>query len=64
MNWLTISKKLKDVQLGMMVEIVRKYGNRIPGIIQEIKAKHIDNDEKENAQNDFFNSPSLQGNGI
>jgi superfamily I DNA/RNA helicase len=42
--------KTEDVQLGMMVEIVRKYGNRIPGIIQEIKAKHIDNDEKENAQ--------------
>jgi F-box protein 18 (helicase) len=43
-------EKTEDVQLGMMVEIVRKYGNRIPGIIQEIKAKHIDNDEKENAQ--------------
>ncbi len=41
--------KTEDVQLGMMVEIVKKYGNKIPGIIKSIKEKHIDNDEKENA---------------
>ncbi len=43
-------KKTEDVQLGMMVEIVREYGNKIPGIIKAIKEKHIDNDDKENAE--------------
>lgn len=43
-------KSTEDVQLGMMVEIVKEYGNRIPGIIKAIKAKHIDSDEKEKAE--------------
>src|SRR5204863_7862484 len=43
-------EKTEDVQLGMMVEIVKKYGNEIPGIIKSIKDKHIDGDEKENAE--------------
>lgn len=43
-------KKTEDVQLGMMVEIVKQYGNEIPGIIKTIKEKHIDNDEKEKAE--------------
>lgn len=42
-------KKTEDVQLGMMIDIVNEYGNEIPGIIKEIKNKHIENDEKENA---------------
>ena len=42
--------KTEDVQLGMMVEIVKEYGNEIPGIIKAIKAKHIPNDEKEKAE--------------
>jgi F-box protein 18 (helicase) len=42
--------KTEDVQLGMMVEIVKEYGNQIPGIIQAIKAKHVDNEEKEKAE--------------
>lgn len=42
--------KTEDVQLGMMVEIVKEYGNQIPGIIKAIKEKHIDNDDKENAE--------------
>ena len=42
--------KTEDVQLGMMVEIVRKYGNEIPGIIKAIKDKHVENDEKEKAE--------------
>lgn len=42
--------KTEDVQLGMMVEIVREYGKEIPGIIKAIKEKHIDNDDKENAE--------------
>ncbi len=41
--------KTEDVQLGMMVEIVKEYGNEIPGIIKSIKERHIDNDDKEKA---------------
>lgn len=43
-------EKTEDVQLGMMVSIVSEYGNRIPGIINIIKKKHLDNDEKEKAE--------------
>jgi len=42
--------KTEDVQLAMMVEIVREYGNNIPGIIKTIKEKHVDNDDKEKAE--------------
>lgn len=43
-------EKTEDVQLAMMVEIVRKYGNKIPDIIKAIKEKHVDNDDKEKAE--------------
>ncbi len=43
-------EKTEDVQLGMMVEIVKQYGNQIPGLIKQIKEKHIDGDEKEKAE--------------
>lgn len=43
-------EKTEDVQLGMMVEIVKQYGNEIPGIIKTIKEKHIETDEKEKAE--------------
>jgi superfamily I DNA/RNA helicase len=43
-------EKTEDAQLGMMVEIVKEYGDEIPGIIKAIKEKHIGNDEKENAE--------------
>ena len=43
-------KKTEDVQLGMMVDIVKEYGNEIPGIIKAIKEKHIKDDNKENAE--------------
>jgi len=43
-------KKTEDVQLGMMVEIVKEYGNEIPGIIKEIKQLHVGNDEREKAE--------------
>ena len=43
-------EKTEDVQLAMMVEIVREYGNEIPDIIKAIKEKHIENDEKEKAE--------------
>jgi len=42
--------KTEDVQLGMMVDIVKEYGNEIPGIIKNIKDKHVDNDNKEKAE--------------
>ncbi len=42
-------EKTEDVQLAMMVEIVKEYGNEIPSIIQSIKDKHVANDEKEKA---------------
>ncbi|MGN6247317.1 MAG: UvrD-helicase domain-containing protein [Ginsengibacter sp.] len=42
--------KTEDVQLRMMIEIVREYGNEIPNVIKTIKGKHIDNDDKENAE--------------
>ena len=43
-------EKTEDVQLAMMVEIVKEYGNEIPGLINEIKEKHVANDEKEKAE--------------
>lgn len=42
-------EKTEDVQLGMMVEIVREYGNRIPGIIKSIKDRHVPDNEKDKA---------------
>jgi superfamily I DNA/RNA helicase len=42
--------KTEDVQLSMMVEVVKKYGNKIPDIIRQIKDKHVANDEKEKAE--------------
>ena len=41
--------KTGDIELGMMIEIVKKYRNRIPDIIKTIKDKHVENDEKGNA---------------
>ncbi len=42
-------EKTEDVQLGMMVEIVKEYGNEIPGIIKSIKEKHIADNDRKNA---------------
>lgn len=42
--------KTEDVQLRMMVEIVKEYGNEIPGILKGIKDKHVPNDDKEKAE--------------
>lgn len=41
--------KTEDVQLAMMVEIVKTYGNDIPRIIKSIKDKHVENNLKEDA---------------
>ena len=43
-------EKTEDVQLAMMVEIVKEYENKIPDIIKAIKDKHVDNDDKEKAE--------------
>jgi superfamily I DNA/RNA helicase len=43
-------EKTEDVQLGMMVEIVKEYGNDIPFIIKQLKDKHVENNEKEKAE--------------
>jgi superfamily I DNA/RNA helicase len=43
-------KKTEDVQLGMMVEIVEKYGEQIPMLIKEIKEKHVDDVDKHKAE--------------
>jgi F-box protein, helicase, 18 len=43
-------EKTGDVQLGMMVEIVKEYGNDIPVIIKKLKNIHVGDDEKDKAQ--------------
>nr|WP_294859323.1 UvrD-helicase domain-containing protein [uncultured Fluviicola sp.] len=46
----TYISKTEDLELGMMVEIVKEYGNKIPEIIKTIKEKHLSNDDKEQAE--------------
>jgi superfamily I DNA/RNA helicase len=43
-------EKTQEVQLGMMVEIVKEYGNRIPDIIRNLKEKHVSNEDKDKAE--------------
>jgi F-box protein, helicase, 18 len=43
-------EKTEDVQLGMMLEIVKKYEDDIPSIIKKIKEKHIADNDKEKAE--------------
>ncbi|MBN1639153.1 MAG: AAA family ATPase, partial [Ignavibacteriales bacterium] len=43
-------EKTEDMQLRMMADIVKKYGNAIPEILRIIKSKHVENNEKEKAQ--------------
>ncbi|MDR2150592.1 MAG: UvrD-helicase domain-containing protein [Spirochaetaceae bacterium] len=43
-------EKTEDQQLRMMVEIVKKYGEEVPGIIKTLKEKHVQRDEKEKAE--------------
>jgi F-box protein 18 (helicase) len=43
-------EQTEDVQLSMMVEIVKEYGNEIPGIIKRLKDKHIDGNDKSEAE--------------
>ncbi|ADR20815.1 DNA helicase [Marivirga tractuosa] len=41
--------KTEDMQLGMMVELVREYGNEIPNYIKQLKEKHVENEDREKA---------------
>lgn len=43
-------EKTEDMQLGMMVEVVNEYGNDIPGLIKELKSKHVGDSEKSKAE--------------
>ena len=39
-----------EIELALMVEIVKKYGNGIPGILRSLKDKHVGDQEKERAE--------------
>jgi len=43
-------EKTEDIQLGLMIDIVKEYGNEIPQILNEIKNKHVADDQKEKAE--------------
>lgn len=43
-------EKTDDVQLSMMVEIVKEYGNDIPDIIKKIKEKHVETKDRDKAE--------------
>ncbi|NDP20418.1 MAG: ATP-dependent helicase [Paludibacter sp.] len=38
--------KTEDRQLGMLVEIVKEYGEEIPAIIENLKTKHVENKDE------------------
>jgi len=44
------NEKTDDMQLSMMLEIVKSYGNDIPKIIRSLKDKHVENDKKVDAE--------------
>jgi F-box protein, helicase, 18 len=43
-------EKTEDIQLAMMVEIVKEYDNEIPGIIKSLKDLHTGDEEKSKAE--------------
>lgn len=43
-------EKTEDRQLGMLVEIVKEYGDDIPDIINLLKEKHVENEDKYKAE--------------
>jgi F-box protein, helicase, 18 len=43
-------EKTEDVQLGMMVEIVKEYENEIPSLIKSLKSKHVGDEDKAKAE--------------
>lgn len=42
-------EKTEDMQLSMMVEVVKEYGDEIPAIIRSIRDKHVKDDDKDKA---------------
>lgn len=42
-------EKTEDVQLSLMVEIIKEYENEVPEIINTIKKRHVENNDKEKA---------------
>ncbi|NDV57848.1 UvrD-helicase domain-containing protein [Bacteroides sp. 519] len=39
-----------DMQLSMMVHMVKKYGRRMPQILEELKGKHVSDEDKHEAE--------------
>lgn len=42
-------EKTEDMQLSMMVEVVKEYGDEIPAIIRSIRDKHVKDEDKDKA---------------
>ena len=42
-------EQTEDMQLSMMVEIVKEYGNDIPGLIRLLKERHVEDDDRDKA---------------
>lgn len=42
-------EKTEDIQLGMMLNIVKEYGNTIPGLLKSLKEKHTGDDDRNKA---------------
>jgi hypothetical protein len=43
-------EQTEDQQLSMMAELVREYGNALPGILQSLKARHVGDGERQKAE--------------
>lgn len=43
-------EKTEDMQLSMMVEIVKEYGDEIFGLLKTLKEKHVENEDREKAE--------------
>lgn len=43
-------EKTEEVQLGLMIQIVKEYGQDIPKILAEIREKHVSNEDKDKAE--------------
>jgi superfamily I DNA/RNA helicase len=42
-------EKTEDAELGTMLEIVSKYGRKLPALIKEVKERHLPDEERSNA---------------
>ncbi len=42
-------EKTEDAQMALIVEVVKKYGNKLPGYIKKIKESHLENTDKYSA---------------